>query len=314
MRSPAPPPRPFGRRRALLALGGAGSGAAWALGGACLGGGRALGAELPEGLRLLDWSWPSAGGLARRAVVLAPTHLAPGSRVATLVLLHGLGEARQGPKAGAYAWLERYGLADAYARLRKPPVASVLPRHDLTPERAAEINAALASLPFRGLVLACPAIPDVWAASNLAATLDAIADFCAGPLLERVAREVPEARGGEGSVGLDGCSLGGFVALEVAARRPDPWATVGVVQPAVGAAQAARYAAARAARPARPVHVESSRGDPYLGASRRLADELSKRGVPCDLSVSPGPHDQPFLREVGSLEMLLWHDRRLNPR
>ncbi|HEU4411756.1 MAG TPA: hypothetical protein VFS43_41320 [Polyangiaceae bacterium] len=311
MRPSGPPPRPFGRR-ALLALGGACLGAGGAFGGG--GEGQALAADLPEGLRLLDWSWPSAGGLARRAVVLAPTHLAPGARVATLVLLHGLGEARQGPRAGAYAWLERYGLGGAYARLRRPPVASIMPRHDLTAERAGEINAALASLPFRGLVLVCPAIPDVWATGDRAGTLEAIADFCSGPLLERVAREVPEARGGEGSVGIDGCSLGGFVALEVAVRRPGPWAAVGVVQPAIGAAQADRYAAALAARPARPVHVESSRGDPYLGASRRLADELSKRGVPCDLSVSPGPHDQPFLRDAGSLEMLLWHDRRLNPR
>lgn len=313
MPPPCLPPRPLGRR-ALLALGGACLGGGGALGEACLEGGQALGDTLPEGLRLLDWSWPSAGGLARKAVVLVPTHLAPGARVATLVLLNGLGEARQGPRAAAYAWLERYGLADAYARLRKPPVASVLPRHDLTPERAGEINASLASLPFRGLVLACPAIPDVWAKGDLSATLEAIADFCSGPLLERVAREVPEAKAGEGSVGIDGCSLGGFVALEVAGRRPGPWATVGVVQPAIGAAQAARYASSLAARAARPVHVESSRGDPFLNASRRLADELSKRGVPCDLSVSPGPHDQPFLRDVGSLEMLLWHDRRLNPR
>ncbi len=301
---PAPPPPPFGRRRALLALGGA-----------CLGSGRARGAELPDDLRPLDWSWPNAGGLVRRALALVPTHLAPGARVGTLVLLHGLGEARQGPKAGAYAWLERYGLGQAYARLRRPPVASVLPRHDLTPARAGEINAELAGLPFRGLVLVCPAIPDVWAAGNVPATLEALAEFFAGPLLERVAREVPEARGAGGSVGLDGCSLGGFVALEAALRRPGPWASVGVVQPAVGAAQAVRYAEGLAAAgPRRPVHVETSRGDPYLGASRRLADELSKRGVPCDLSISPGPHDQPFLRDVGSLEMLLWHDRRLNPR
>jgi iron(III)-salmochelin esterase len=298
----------FGRRRALLALGGAFGGA-----GEARAAGQGEGPALPEGLRLLDWSWPSAGGLARRAVVLVPTHLAPGARVATLVLLHGLGEARQGAKAGAYAWVERYGLADAYARLRRPPVASVSRRRDLTPERAAEINAAIAATPFRGLVLVCPAIPDVWASGDVAATLAAIADFCAGPLLERVTREVPEAKTGEGSVGIDGCSLGGYVALEVAGR-PGPWATVGVVQPAIGAGQAARYALSLAARAGRPVHVETSRGDPYLGASRRLADELSKRGVPCDLSVLPGPHDQPFLREVGSLEMLLWHDRRLNPR
>lgn len=263
---------------------------------------------------MLDWTWPSEGGLARRALVLVPTHLAAGARVATLVLLPGLGEARQGPRAAAYAWLERYGVGEAYTRLRRPPVASIMPRHDLTPARAAEVNVELAALPFRGLVLACPAIPDVWAAPNLGATLASIAEFCAGPLLERVAREVPEARAGGGSVGLDGCSLGGFVALEVATRRPEPWAAVGVVQPAIGAAQAGRYAAGLAARPARPLHVASSRGDPYLGASRRLADELFKRGVPCDLSISPGPHDQPFLRDAGSLEMLLWHDRRLNPR
>ncbi|HEU4539352.1 MAG TPA: hypothetical protein VFS00_34775 [Polyangiaceae bacterium] len=289
-----------------------------------LGAQRAWGADAPEDLRPLDWSWPAesgaagaagAAGVARRALVLVPTHLAAGERVATLVLLNGLGEARQGPKAAAYAWRERYGLGEAYARLRRPPVASVLPRHDLTSERAAEINAELGARPFRGLVLVCPAVPDVWAAKGgVGPTLEALATFVAGPLLERVAREVPEARAGEGSVGIDGCSLGGFVALEVALRRPGPWATVGVVQPAIGEAQAPRYAEGLAAGPRRPVHVESSRGDPFLGASRRLAAELSKRSVPCDLSISPGPHDQPFLREVGSLEMLLWHDRRLNPR
>jgi enterochelin esterase-like enzyme len=294
--------RRLGRRRALATLAGT-----------FFGPGLARATEPPPGLRLFDWTWPSLGGLVRRAVVLAPTHVGPGERVGTLVAVHGLGEARQGARAGAYAWLERYGLGEAYARLRRPPVGSVQLRHDLTAERAAAINAELSGRPFAGLVLACPAIPDVWATGNVPATLDALAEFFAGPLLERVRREVPEARRGEGSAGLDGCSLGGFVALEVARRRPDAWGAVGVVQPAIGAAQAARYAEALAARPGRPVHVASSRGDPYLGASRRLADELSKRGVVCDLSVSPGPHDQPFLRDAGALEMLLWHDRRLNP-
>jgi hypothetical protein len=28
------------------------------------------------------------------------------------------------------------------------------------------------------------------------------------------------------------------------------------------------------------------------------------------LRVLPGPHDQPWLREAGTIEMLHWHDRR----
>jgi len=42
-----------------------------------------------------------------------------------------------------------------------------------------------------------------------------------------------------------------------------------------------------------------------------LSRALHERGITHDLAVLPGPHDQPWLRETGTLEMLLWQDRAL---
>ncbi|HVY44627.1 MAG TPA: hypothetical protein VHB21_02060, partial [Minicystis sp.] len=113
-------------------------------------------------------------------------------------------------------------------------------------------------------------------------------------------------------VHLDGCSLGGYVGLEVFLRRPDAFVAWGGVQSAFGAHRAPAYGAALAsavARAPRPLHVETSEGDPFHDANVALAKELARRGVPHELSVLPGPHDQPWLREAGTVDMLFWHDR-----
>jgi predicted esterase len=265
--------------------------------------------EPPPDLRLLDWRFPGDKPFVRRATILAPTHLPEGQKAPCLILFHGLGEAKEGHESGAYAWLDRYGAASCYARLRRPPVASVLKRKDLTDARAEELNKLLASDPFRGLVLVCPFTPNVWSFRDTPGTLDALAGFVTGELMERVVREVPEADGTR--VGVDGCSLGGFVSLEVFRRKPQSFASFGVVQPAISHRQIAGYVASLKGRPGLPVHVESSQGDPYLQVSRDLHKELLQGGVSSEFIAPPGPHDQPFLRDVGSLEMLLWHDRAL---
>jgi hypothetical protein len=44
---------------------------------------------------------------------------------------------------------------------------------------------------------------------------------------------------------------------------------------------------------------------------QRLATRLAERGVSVTLTLAEGPHDQRFLREVGTLEMLLFQARAL---
>ncbi len=144
--------------------------------------------------------------------------------------------------------------------------------------------------------------------------LDRYAAWLSEVLLPAVGQRVPIADGSR-VVGLDGCSLGGHVALEVFLRRPDMWRTIGSVQGAFGIAQARGYAErlrdAFGRVGTRPVHLETSSGDPYRASNQALSRRLTELGVAHELRMAPGPHDQPWLREVGSIEMLSWHEREL---
>nr|WP_153819141.1 hypothetical protein [Polyangium spumosum] len=264
-------------------------------------------------LDVRDLDLPGDRALGRRMTLAIPRGLdATRSPAPLLVLLHGLGETGD-ERMGAYAWLERYGLATAYARLARPPVARTSKRLDFTDAHLRVVNDELARAPFRGFVIACPYTPNVNKAKNPRAALDGYARWIAEVVVPRARREAHVAAD-VARAALDGCSLGGFVALEVFSRRPDVFGAIGVVQTAIGAHRAPGYADRIASiltsHGARGVHVETSAADPFRAANEALSAELGKRKVPHDAIVLPGPHDQPWLREVGTLEMLRWHDRR----
>ncbi len=78
-------------------------------------------------LALHDWALPGDPKLARRAVVLVPTHLKKGERVPLLLALHGLAETVD-ETLGAYAWVKKYGIGEGYAHARERPRRSPAPR------------------------------------------------------------------------------------------------------------------------------------------------------------------------------------------
>ncbi len=260
-----------------------------------------------------DVTQPSWRGTPRRYVLLLPTHLAPNDRVPLLVLLHGLAETVDA-KMGAYAWLERYGVGSAYDRLRRAPIERTSRRGEWTDARIAEVNASLTTTPFRGMAVVCPFVPNVYKSASPAVELDALASWIVDDVIPACQVDAPVVPD-PSRTGLDGCSLGGFIGLEVFLRRPEAFATWGGVQSAISEAGAPGYADRLAKALAkvgpRKLHVESSSQDPYRTANERLAAELALRKVACELRVPPGPHDQPWLRETGTIEMLAWHDRAL---
>jgi enterochelin esterase-like enzyme len=133
-------------------------------------------------------------------------------------------------------------------------------------------------------------------------------------MLPAVRERVSAASREPAHTGIAGVSLGGAVALEVFVRKPRLFATLGTVQGAYGVnlgALFARRIVEAESVPGRAVYVSTSHGDPYRAANERLARELEQRGMPTRLSVRKGPHSQAWLIEIGSLELLLWHDRAL---
>jgi hypothetical protein len=250
--------------------------------------------------------------LARRCLLLVPR--APSGRERLVVLFHGLGETVS-ESLGIRAWADRYGLVAAHQRLRRPPVARTLSDVKfLTDERLGLLNRDLGKAPFRGLVVACPFTPNVYRQPSTAAALDRYATWVVDRLLPAVAQELGRPRGALAPA-VDGVSLGGYVSLEVFLRRPEAFGAVGCTQGAfkerLADAYAARLAKAFDAVGRKPIRVATSGWDSGRAASERLARRLGERGIDATLSVPPGPHDQRWLREVGTLELLYHYDRLL---
>lgn len=250
--------------------------------------------------------------LAKRCLLLTPRGHAPVRRL--LVLFHGLGETTS-EALGIRAWADRYGLLNAAARLASPPVARTLKGVPLlTDARLTELNAELGHDPFHGLAVACPYTPNVFHQPSTPEALERYAAWIVEGVLPECRRRLALPAGAP-AVGVDGVSLGGFVSLEVFLRRPEAFGAAGALQPAIGEGQAETYAE-RFRRVldrvgARPLRIATTAWDGERKASERLVKRLRAHGVDVTLVVSPGAHDQRFLREAGTLELLYYYDRTL---
>jgi pimeloyl-ACP methyl ester carboxylesterase len=262
-------------------------------------------------LEPLELVLPGDPKLARRCLLLVP-RAAPPKRL--LVLCHGLGETTN-ERLGVSAWSKLYGLSAAFERLLAPPVQRVLPgARYFTDEHLATLNAELAQRPFEGLAIACPFTPNVYEAVSKLGALNRYADWIGDTLLPELRQRLGLALAPH-SVALDGVSLGGYVSLEVFLRRPELFGAAGCVQGAIRTSvtddYARRLAAAFAKVGPRTLRIATSSNDPFRPPSERLVKRLRERGVGVTLSITPGPHSQTWLREVGSLELLHFYDRTL---
>lgn len=231
-------------------------------------------------------------------------------RWSLLVALHGQGEARRGAERGFLGWSVDYRLPDAFGALARGRLA---PRDFgglVRPEHLAALNASLARQRFEGLMVACPYTPDLMPEPAGSEAIVAWSDWVAGPMLAAVREQLPGAARERASTGIDGVSLGGMLALEVGLRHPEAFASVGAMQPAVRGRETALAALARPDGE-QQIRLLTSDGDPFLGPTRTLSEQLRARHVAHDLAIVRGPHDYAFNRGPGGLEMLLFHERAL---
>lgn len=243
-----------------------------------------------------------------RALLAVP--LALPAEPELLVLLHGLGETTD-QTVGSRAFAERYGLLTAVARLTHPPLTLLDAQHDyFGPGRLTELNARLAQQPFRCPILLCPFTPNTYKPGG-DETLLRFASFVAGPLKaeaeQRTGATFPASR-----CMVSGVSLGGYLAVELFLREPSVFCALGTAQGAFGPQQAARYARgveqATSRVGKRRVEILTSSFDPYRRQSELFQQHLRERGQLSRLRVTPGPHDQRWLKESGVVEMLVAAD------
>ena len=167
----------------------------------------------PQDLDVRDFTVEGDPVVGNRFVLCVPAHLAKDEKVPLLVALHGAAEMSD-PRTGAYAFVERYGLVTAYARLRRPPVVRTFVQQDYFGDKLlAELNASLASQPFSGLAIACPYMPYAAHMEHETKVLDRYASWIADVVVPRARKEAPVYADMMHTT-IDGVSLGGRTGIE----------------------------------------------------------------------------------------------------
>ncbi len=255
-------------------------------------------------------AFTEAEGGPQHCVLVVPP-VAAGERLPLLIALHGLGESRKGLEGGAWGWVRDYWLDKAMHRLAAPPLTTQDFQGFVRRPRLDEHNARLARAPFVGLAVACLYTPDLLHPRSLD-NARAFGRFVVERALPRLRRE-PEVDASR--AGIDGVSLGGRLSLLVGLAHPREFQAVGSLQAALQLSEARelsrRVGRARAENPGLALRLVTSERDFYEAEIGALHDELRRAGVSHEHLVLPGPHDYPWNRGPGALEMLLFHDRAL---
>jgi enterochelin esterase-like enzyme len=268
-------------------------------------------ARLPAEER--TWSFPNSG-IGRMSVVVVVPERDPGEKFPVLVAFHGRGETLKGPERGARGWVDDYLLAHAERRLAHPPLTYDDFENFVEERRLNALNQALAEHPYRGLIVACPYLPDMLARDSPFAQAPPLAKFVVETLLPKLYAETP-ALGTPAATGIDGVSLGGRASLAVGLLRPSSFGAVASLQAALEPGDANELASrallALAKNPALHLRLLTSNSDYYLSALSQIHGALRAAKVPHDFIVVSGPHDYAFNRGPGAFEMLAYHDRVL---
>jgi pimeloyl-ACP methyl ester carboxylesterase len=234
-------------------------------------------------------------------------------RLPILIAFHGMTESKKGPDKGYRAWVDDYGLVAAYEALLGGLITKETYGGLVRDAELLRVNADLKARAFRGLFVVGVYTPNLLAEVDQPERIESFARWVAQRLVPKIRDTFPVADAGVRKVGVDGVSLGGMVALEVGARHPEVFGSVGVMQPAIKGREAAlaeRLAKGQETAP-QAIRLLSSDADPLLPVTRNLSSELRKRHVAHTLIVTPGGHDYAFNRGPGAVELLRFHEEAL---
>lgn len=235
----------------------------------------------------------------------------PQKQYPAVLAFAGLGESVRGQRAGAWGWVEKYGVVPVMAALSR----GKLTREDLqglvTEQELEGYNRALRQQPWRGVILVCPWPANVLRGQGL--QRPGYEKFLIEELLPYTEQHL-RVRPGAAGWGVDGISLGGLLSTHVGFKYPERFTAIGSQQGSVGSRAAHLERLARQNLEilrGRRLNVATSRQDPFLEKITRFHHRLEALQLPHRFTVLPGRHDKRFVRGPGSAELLLFQDRAL---
>src|SRR5205085_4820854 len=129
-------------------------------------------------------------------------------------------------------------------------------------------------------------------------------DYVMKVMLPRVKKELPVLRTPK-SIGIDGVSLGGALALRIGLNNADQFGALGTLQAAIGEDQVPEFTdlakAARAKNADLKLRLLTSSKDYFKSAIRATSESWKAAGIGHDFVEVPGPHDYPFNRGPGAI-------------
>lgn len=259
-------------------------------------------------LRVDTFELPAPTDVVERSETTWPVTIVKSGRGAPtslLVALHGRGEALRGPARGHLGWLRDYALEEAWAELERQHVPEAF-RALATPIDVRRVARRIRGRALRSMAVVLVYTPEIGRDEVGGPRMTAFGRYVVDAVLPAVRSRLGVAIDAD-HTGIDGVSLGGLVALEVGLTRRDAFASVGALQPAVRERVPATAALMRDVP--RCLRLASSDADPYLRATRELADALRPRAPALSMIEYRGPHAYSWNRDVGSVELVSFHAR-----
>lgn len=229
-----------------------------------------------------------------------------------VIAFGGAGECARPPRSGCLAWMHYYKIDESILALESQRLTKAAFRGLVTEKELSAFNRRLNNHPYRGIILVCPYSPLLTAAHNLENS-----DYENYIVHELIPALKARYRVLEGSIGVDGVSMGGARSMYLGLKYPNVFASIGSIQgafgPYFGLYEGLIESSADTLRK-RSIQLVTSDKDYLKGSVERMHRLLTRHRIPHHYFLLTGPHDYIFNQGPGSLALLVFHNEALNKK
>jgi len=229
-----------------------------------------------------------------------------------IIVFGGAGECAKPPRSGALAWMHYYKTDEAVYTLQNNHLQAEDFRGLVKPSELDAFNTRLEKQPYAGVILACPYSPLLSVMARLETP-----EYESYIMDELILALKNRYRVADGSVGVDGVSMGGARSMYYGFKYPEVFSSIGSVQGAFGPYMETYRELVRRngdILKKRAIQLVTSDKDPMAPSVEKMHQLLEFHGIKHRYLTLTGPHDYIFNQGPGVLALLVFHNQALAQR